>query len=375
VARPFRKMTRPPVLVALALGALVLTPGPQAARLVDANLSVSLTGASDIPVVGQTVSYVATVVNNGPNQATGASLSVATSGSKASISAVSASATGSQCTIERGSYSARCVLGALDVGGSTQMTVTVATAAAGTLTVTARSRAKEYDPIAADSQAQVKTHVAEEVSPVPDPIFSSEFARAFSPHRVLSIRWRAADTGSGVASYDVRYRAAPVTGGFGPYQNWLTATRDRGAMFTGKYGTTYCFSFRATDYDGNTSAWTADRCASVQLPAIALRHTSAWSRSGTEGGLRTRSTGASLSLDGVVARRIVLSALVGPDYGQINVSWSGRLLRTINLRASSRTKRLFTLGDFDTLRRGRLVLMVVSTRKTVAVSALGVAKQ
>jgi uncharacterized repeat protein (TIGR01451 family) len=374
VARRFRKTTRPTLLVALALGGLALAPGLQAARLVDANLGVSLTGSPEIPVVGRPISYTATVVNNGPDQATGVSLSVVTSGSKASISATSASAAESQCTIARGSYSARCVLGTLDVGTSVQMTVTVTTAAPGTLTVTAKSRGRQYDSTAADNQAQAKTHVAEKLPPVPDPIFSSEFARAFSPHRVLSIRWRASDTGSGVASYDVRYRAAPVRGGFGSYQNWLTKTTSRNARFSGKYGTTYCFSFRATDYDGNTSGWTGDRCASVQLPAVGLRHTSAWIRSGLDGGLRTRSTGASLSLDGVVARRIVLSALVGPDYGQVNAWWNGRLLQTIDLRASGRTKRLFTVGDFGTLRRGRLVLAVVSTRKTVAVSALGVEK-
>jgi uncharacterized repeat protein (TIGR01451 family) len=375
VKRRFRKMTRQAVLVGLALGALVVAPGPQAARLIDANLAVSMTGTPEVPVAGQPVSYTATVVNTGPDQATVVSLTVTISGSRGSITAASGSTTGSQCTIEQGSFSARCVLGTLAVGSSAQMTATVATAGAGNLTVTAKSRSRTYDSVSADSQAEVKTHVAERVAPVPDPIFSTEFARPFSPHRAISIRWRASDSGSGVATFDVRYRAAPVTGGFGPYQNWLTATRDRSGTFTGTYGATYCFSFRATDYDGNTSAWTDDRCASVQLPPIALRHTSGWIRSGLDGGLRTRKTGASLSLDGVFARRIVLSALTGPTYGQIKVSWNGRVLRTINLRASSRAKKLITLGDFGTLRRGRLVLTVVSTRKTVAISALGVAKR
>jgi hypothetical protein len=111
------------------------------------------------------------------------------------------------------------------------------------------------------------------------------------------------------------------------------------------------------------------------LPPIGLRRTPGWFRSDIDGGLRTQRTGASLTLDGVLARRIVLSALVGPDYGQINVLWNGRLLRTLNLRAPHHAKTLFTLGDFATLSRGRLVLTVVSTHKTVTVSALGVVKQ
>jgi hypothetical protein len=375
VRRPFTKAAKRTVAVALTLAALGLASGPQAARLIDANLAVSVTGPPEAPVSGQSVTYTVNVTNKAPDQATKVALSVSTSGGKASISSVSAAPTGSQCTVAQGSRSARCVVGTIEVGSSTQMTVTIATAGAGNITLTARSRALEYDPIAADSQAQVKIHVAEKAAPVPDAMFSSEFERAVSPHRSFSIRWRASDAGSGVASYDIRYRAAPVTGGFGPYRTWLTATRDHGATFTGKDGATYCFSFRATDYDGNTSAWTDERCASVQLPPIGLRRTPGWFRSDIDGGLRTQRTGASLTLDGVLARRIVLSALVGPDYGQINVLWNGRLLRTLNLRAPHHAKTLFTLGDFATLSRGRLVLTVVSTHKTVTVSALGVVKQ
>ena len=40
-----------PGLAALALAALAFAPGPQAARLIDANLSVSLTSSSATPLV------------------------------------------------------------------------------------------------------------------------------------------------------------------------------------------------------------------------------------------------------------------------------------------------------------------------------------
>jgi uncharacterized protein DUF11 len=375
VLRRFRTTTKRLMLVSVAVAALAAAPGPRAAGLVDANLAVSLTAAPDAPVVGQAVSYTATLTDKGPDRATGVALTIVSSGSKAAMSAVSASQA-ARCTIDSGARSARCALDApLEVGGSAQMAVTVATSAPGTLTVTARSRSRQYDPIKADNLSQMKTHVAERDAPVPEPLYSTEFSRPFAPDPAFSIRWRASDAGSGVDSYDVRYRAAPATGGFGPYRSWLTATAERTARFTGRYGSTYCFSFRATDADRNASAWTDDRCVSVGLRPVVLRRTAGWTLSGTEGGLRTRRTGASLALDGVVARRLVLSALVGPTYGQIGVTWNGRLLRTINLRAAARSKKLFTLADFGRLSRGRLVLTARSTDKTVAVSGLGVLKQ
>jgi Domain of unknown function DUF11 len=374
VARRFKRVTRQAVLVGLALGALVLAPGPQAARLVDAHLAVSLSGPQDTPVVGQTVSYTATVVNKGPDQATQVSLTATASGTAASITEASSSV-GEQCTITKGSRSANCPLGTVGVGSSAQMTLSIAVTKGGTLNLSVRSHERQYNPVAADGLTQLKVHVAETVPPVLDTIFSTEFTRPISPHRSFSVRWRASDTGgSGVATYDVRYREAAATAPFGAYQDWLSATAQHGATFKGAYGTTYCFSFRATDYDGNTSDWSADRCASVQLPPTSFRRTPGWTQSSIDGGMRTQQAGASLSMAGIVARRLVLSALVGPHYGQLAVFWKGRLLRTINLQSSNRAKTMFTLGDFGKLSRGNLLLRVVSDRKTVALSALGVVK-
>jgi hypothetical protein len=256
------------------------------------------------------------------------------------------------------------------------MAFSVATNVPGTVTVTAKSRSREYDPVPADSLAQERTHFAERVAPVTDPLFSAEFARGgFSPHHVFSLRWRATDTGSGIASYDVRYRAATLAGGLGPYKSWLAGTREHGAKFNGKAGSTYCFSYRATDGDGNTSVWTAERCISVQLPPIALRRTSGWIRASIDGAVRTQQTGAALTLAPVAARRIVVTALTGPGYGRIEARWNGELLQTISLSAAKRQKTDFTVSAFPTLRRGSLLLTVVSPHGAVTISALGIGKQ
>jgi hypothetical protein len=365
-----------PGLAALALAALAFAPGPQAARLIDANLSVSLASSSAAPLVGDTVSYTATVLNNGPDRATSVSLTVTASGRQASITAASGSIPESSCTVAQGAKSARCLLGTLDPGSSTQMMFSVAARASGTVTVTAKSRSREYDPVAADSVVQERTHFAERVAPVTDPLFSAEFVPGgFSPHHVFSLRWRATDTGSGVATYDVRYRAATVAGDLGPYKTWLTQTREHGGKFNGRPGSTYCFSYRATDADGNTSAWTEDRCVSAQLAPITLRRTSGWIKASIDGALRTQRTGAALTLAPVAARRIVLSALVGPNFGRIEARWNGQLLRTIDLNAGKRQKVVFTLGAFPALRHGILALRVVSLHGAVTISALGIGKQ
>jgi hypothetical protein len=362
-------------LAAVALAALAFAAGPRAARLTDANLTVSLASPSPTPLVGQTVSYTATVLNNGPDPATSVSMSVTASGRQASIMSASGGGTGSSCTIAGGAKSARCLLGTLAPGSSTQVTFTIAAQAAGNVTVTAKSRAREYDPVAADSLAQERTHFAERVAPVTDPLFSTGFARGgFSPHPVFSLRWRATDTGSGVASYDVRYRAATIAGSLGPYKAWLTGTRDHGAKFNGRPGSTYCFSYRATDADGNASAWTADRCVSVQLAPIALRRTSGWVKASIDGAVRTQRAGAALTLASAAARRIVITAVAGPGYGRVEARWNGQLLRTLNLNAGKREKTAFTLGPFPALRRGTLTLTVVSSHGAVTISALGIGK-
>jgi hypothetical protein len=375
VEKQLRIVTRRVGLAALALGALALPPISQPARLIDADLAVSLAGSADAVVVGQSLTYTVTVVDKGPDRSTDVKVNVTLSGPEASISAASSPVVGSQCTIATGSRNARCLLGTIAVGASAAMTITVQTAGRGTLTTIAKTAEKEYDPIVADTRAEAKTSVRETGAPVVQPVYGSAFDRRFLPRRAFSVRWTASDTGSGVASYDIRYRAAPATGGFGPYVSWLTATSERSARFVGRSGTTYCFSVRATDRDGNASDWADERCTSLLLPAVAFGREPGWIASGSQGGLRTHTSGASLTLDRILARRLVLSALVSPGYGRLQVSWNGHPIRTLDLGTRGRpAKQFFTLGDFGTALRGRLVLTVVSDGKTVAIYAVGIAK-
>ncbi len=359
---------------ALALALLAVTAGSRAAGLVDSDLGVSVAGTPAKATVGQTVSFTASVTANGPDQASGVSLTVTLSGAHGSVSNVSSPVAGSHCTIAQTRRSARCLVGSLAVGASGQMTVTVVTAGQGTITATARSREQQYDPISANSQAFADAYVAGTSPPVVSPVYGAAFDQPFAAHPQIFVRWSATAAGSGIARYDVRYRSASLSTDFGPFVTWLAATRKQTATFAGKPGTTYCFSVRATDFDGNVSPWADERCTSVLLPTVDLQHTSSWRKSGEKGGLRTRVTGATLTVGSVLARRLVLAAVVGPGYGTLRVAWNGRLLRTIDLESRSRARQLLPLADLGAARRGTLVLTVLSSRRTVAVDGLGVEK-
>lgn len=78
----------------------------------------------------------------------------------------------------------------------------------------------------------------------------------------FTVRWSGVDSGSaGIESYDVQYRDGPG----GAWTDWLTASAQTSADFTGQYGHTYYFRSRARDYfynvesypAGNGDTWTA----------------------------------------------------------------------------------------------------------------------
>jgi hypothetical protein len=75
------------------------------------------------------------------------------------------------------------------------------------------------------------------------------------------LAWLPGDVGSGIASSAVRWQRAPTTGRNYP-ASWQH-TISRAATIVTARGYTYCFSARARDHAGNTSAWSAARCTTV----------------------------------------------------------------------------------------------------------------
>ncbi|MBK8163875.1 MAG: DUF11 domain-containing protein [Gammaproteobacteria bacterium] len=119
------------------IGAVEVTPGT------NADLAVRLSDAPDPAVVGGALAYTATVTNQGPAPATGASMILTL---PATVSFQSASA---GCA--PGGATVTCNIGALAAGAAAVRTVTVTPNTVGTITASAAAAAAEADPNTANN--------------------------------------------------------------------------------------------------------------------------------------------------------------------------------------------------------------------------------
>ncbi|WP_183093104.1 carbohydrate binding domain-containing protein [Nocardioides stalactiti] len=203
----------------------------------------------------------------------------------------------------------------------------------------------------------------------------------FRLSRSVTTTWSSKDDVSGTASYDVRFRSATFDGVMSAYQypdEWQRTTK-RSVTTTGMpEGSTYCFSVRARDREGNLSGWTVDRCTAVALDDRALSG-QGWTVGAGEafylGTIKStkardktlRKPDARLSRVGVVATRC-------PGCGVVGVFVDGELVGRIDLYAPTRsTKRVVALPRFP-YRTGTVVLKVLTRDKLVAIDGLGVSR-
>ena len=161
----------------------------------------------------------------------------------------------------------------------------------------------------------------------------------------FSIGWTATDgTGTGVKSYDVRYRRARYTGTFGAWITWKSSTTATTASFPGAVGSSYCFEVRARDKVLNTSAWSAPRCTELPVNDTSLSAGPGWSRlksSSTYLGDYTYSTTrfATLTLANAYWRQIDLVVSVCSGCGSVAVFSGSTNLGTFSTNASSSGSR------------------------------------
>lgn len=136
-------------------------PPPPPSSTPEADLSVTLTDAPDPVTVGATLTYTLTVINNGPDTATAASVSDTL---PAGVAFSSASATQGSCT---GTANVSCDLGDLAPGASATVTIKAKPGSAGTLTNTASAGSSVNDPNLADNSATATTTVNPASTPAP----------------------------------------------------------------------------------------------------------------------------------------------------------------------------------------------------------------
>lgn len=202
----------------------------------------------------------------------------------------------------------------------------------------------------------------------------------FQTAKRFTVEWTAADTGSGVRDYDVRYRRAPYDGGFGSHRTWLDDTKLRSKAFEGAAGNTYCFAVRARDMKGNRSGWSDDRCTAVPVNDRTLDASSAWSRRSADAAYLgtyslATSKGASLSLAGVEVKRLALVVTVCGACGSVKVFRGSSLVDEVGLEAASTQRReIVVVRTFSSVVEGKIRIVVSSSGKDVQIEGLGISR-
>jgi hypothetical protein len=194
---------------------------------------------------------------------------------------------------------------------------------------------------------------------------------------------QSADVHSGVASYGLRYRRVHYSGAAGPYAapaSWQQTAASAQQLRGLKSGYTYCFSGRATDVVGNTSGWSADRCASVPLDDRALTASAGWTpmnRFGAYAGTVSRTTeyGRTLTLTGVTAGRVVLRATKCPTCGVVGVYVGGALVSKLDLTAPTVQRHVTINQGWFGVRSGTVTLKTLSRGELVEVDALALSSE
>lgn len=193
----------------------------------------------------------------------------------------------------------------------------------------------------------------------------------------VTVAWSASP--SGVArGFDVRYRRATWSAGFGSYATWRAATTAGSGGFALAAGATYCFSVRAIDPQGVPGPWSAEQCTRSPLDDRSLVRYGSWS-TGTGSAyyrstwIRSYSYGSRVIRTSVKAKQIVLVATTCSTCGSVRVYWGSTLLRSISLYSRTTVnRRVITVATFSSVRSGTVTVKLSSSGHRVILDGLGV---
>lgn len=200
----------------------------------------------------------------------------------------------------------------------------------------------------------------------------------FQTAPTLTLGLRGRDPESGITGYSVTDRRGPITGLLRP-PRVAVVTVAPAARIRLLQGATHCFGVTATNGAGRSTS-SPERCTTLPLSAHRLVASAGW-RTGTHPGhfaARARigsRRGATLTLRGVVARRIAIVATRGPGMGRVSVWFAGRRLRTIDLRSARTARRqVIPVTTLVRTRRGTLTVRVESDARPVVIEGVGAGK-
>lgn len=184
-----------------------------------------------------------------------------------------------------------------------------------------------------------------------------------------TFRYGGSDSGSGVRSYDVRYRSATARSGFpATYvspDGW-TRRASTSVTLTMKPGREYCVSVRSRDAAGNVSRWSADRCSAAPVDDRALRRGAGWKRDDGQAYFVSTSTaarraGATLTYKGATARRIAVVGTTCSRCGKVAVYVGSRRVGTASFVSRSvRDRYVITVRSGGAPLTGKVRLVVLS---------------
>jgi hypothetical protein len=202
----------------------------------------------------------------------------------------------------------------------------------------------------------------------------------FTPSSATTVKWTGSDTGSGVLSWQIQWRRAPYTGGFGAWSSSATLPASTlSHTYTGLApGYDYCFRIRSVDRVGLVSPYSS-RCTAIPLDDRALAASSGWIRvtsSAYYAGTATYTTtlNATLTRSGAQLDRLALLVTKCAGCGVVGVYVNGVLIAKVNLYSSATYNRqLVQLAPFS-YRTGTVSLKVLTSGKLVRIDGLGISR-
>jgi glycoside hydrolase-like protein len=191
------------------------------------------------------------------------------------------------------------------------------------------------------------------------------------------VRWVGAFTAPAIRSYDLRYRRSRYTGGFGPWtspkpwQNTAASGKTKGLLA----GYNYCYQVRATSRAGQTTPWSASRCAARALDDRSLTASSGWRRWKakafyTRTVTSTTRKGVTLSVSRAVVQRVGVVATTCAACGRLSVIVDGRRVGAISLVSPTTVRRAVLMTPRFGLRSGRVTVKSLTSGRRVQVDGL-----
>ncbi|MDQ1698200.1 MAG: hypothetical protein QOG34_63 [Frankiaceae bacterium] len=195
------------------------------------------------------------------------------------------------------------------------------------------------------------------------------------------VTWSGADSGAGVASYQLRYQRAVWNNKFGPwtYPSAWQSLHGTSLSPSLSVGYTYCFSVRSVDAAGNLSAWTASKCTERPLDDRAGTVSTGWTRGTSSAyylstytqttGLNKTITITSAHLDriGIVATKCVTCGTVAIYVGNTRIG-------TVSLYSKTTVRKAIVALPKFSLRTGNVTVKVLTSGKLVQLDGFAVSQ-